>query len=447
MSRSRLYWAARGVGVGDPNFWVSVFEKANHTMHILVFEPIASGHHMALYLRLFVRAIKSRGWSLTLLTTETALADPAFDLVRSEGANLDYATVADIGRTGGSGSVELFWKQYLWFRAVRAAMPEIMARRKPDVAYVMDLTHFEKAVAVFGSPFGHIPWAGILISAKFHRYRLGVGPRSRNDVLYKWLFWRMLALPTFRAVAVIDELFFSYVAENGLDKYSKVMFIPDIGELRGEETKGQARQQLGVESDAFVILVYGSLSRRKGVEELLRALYEENMPPCVKLLLAGRQDRSVRARLKANTYHDLIKAGRVLVADDFHDEVMEYRAFISADAVWLGYVGGAYGSSGVLYQACSAGRPVIATKHGLIGWLTTKYNLGPVVDPADPAAVAKCIRELAIGPSVQRTYIENAHELAERHTAGTFMDAVVATIIRARDKGSNRADRGLDNLC
>lgn len=406
-------------------------------MHILVFEPTASGHHMALYLKLFVRAVRDRGWSVTLLSTEKALRDPAFELVRAEGVDLDLVTIPPIRETSGYGSLELFQKERLCLKSVKAAMPSIIRTRKPDVAFVMNLGHFEKAIAVLGSPFGDIPWAGIMISAKFHRYPLGIGPKSRNDALYQYLFRRMLELKTLRAVAVIDELFLDYVEKTGIDRYSKVMFIPDVGELHGAQTKAQARSQLGIRAGEFVILVYGSLSRRKGVEQLLRALAEEDIPRFVTVHLAGRQDAMTRAYLQEKKYCDLIADGRVVVSDEFHDEAMEYRAFISADAVWLGYVGGAYGSSGVLCQACSVGLPVIATHRGLIGWLTTKHHIGAVVDPEDSAAVAKCITELVFCGGLRKAFSDNTLRLAERHTVERFMDAVVMTIMQTQDSRSD----------
>mgnify|MGYP000867393050 CR=1 FL=1 len=407
-------------------------------MHILVFEPVATGHHMALYFKLFVRAITERGWSLTLLSTQEAVDHPAFELARARGAHLDVLTIPPIKKAAGNRSIDLFQKQCRYFKAVKATMPYAISKRMPDLAFVMNLGHFEKAISVFGSPFGDIPWGGLLISGKFHRHPLGVGPKSRSDVLYRYLFERMLGIKTLRAVGVIDELFLSYVQKIGLDKSSKVTYIPDVGQLRGAQTKVQARRDLGIREDAFVVLVYGSLSRRKGVEELRRALHQDDIPPRVILHLAGRQDETTRDLLERTAYQEFLTSRRIIVSDEFHNEAMEYRAFISADVVWLGYVDGAYGSSGVLYQACSAGLPVVATRHGLIGWLATKHRLGPVVEPTDPAAVSRCIRELVSTSTLANTLKDNAIRLAEQHTDKQFMDAIIQTLILAREGKGNR---------
>lgn len=51
---------------------------------ILLVEPSASGHHMALYLRHVVRGLAAEGFEILLLTTKEAQADPAFQLVKTE---------------------------------------------------------------------------------------------------------------------------------------------------------------------------------------------------------------------------------------------------------------------------------------------------------------------------------------------------------------------------
>lgn len=398
-------------------------------MHVLVIEPVATGHHMALYLRLVVRAAAELGWKVSVLSTASAVADPAFQLVRSDVPDIDVYLMPELRRAASYGSLTLLWSQYRCFRQVGRATAEIRRRCHVDLAYILDVGYFDKIAAVAGSPFSDLPWCGIMVSAKFHRHRLGLGPRSRSDSVYEYLFGRLLKIKKLRVLATIDEVFLAFAHDVGLSLSSKLAYIPDVGQLKGMESKNQARRRLGIDVDAFVVLVYGSLSRRKGIDELLTALSAMDVPSSIVAHLAGRQDESVAKILRTPRAEKLMREGRLVLSDHFHDMAMEYGAFVSADVVWLGYVGGAFGSSGVLYQACSMGLPIVATHEGLIGRIVRTHGVGRLVDPRDSAEVAACLVELASGEAFVQGHSENADRLAKEHTERKFMDAVVGTLV------------------
>ena len=64
---------------------------------------------------------------------------------------------------------------------------------------------------------------------------------------------------------VIDEPFFEYAREKDMANFYKVNLIPDVGELHGNESSSNAKAMLGILDDSFVILVYGSLTKKKGI--------------------------------------------------------------------------------------------------------------------------------------------------------------------------------------
>jgi len=125
---------------------------------------------------------------------------------------------------------------------------------------------------------------------------------------------------------------------------------------------------------------------------------------------------------------EIESAGKAMISSFFHNERDEYYAFKSADIVWLGYIGGNYGSSGVLYQAGSIGVPVIATDRGLIGWLVNKYGIGELVNPQDIVSIAQAISSLCRKDLNYQLYSENITKLANRHTTKIFGSMIIEFI-------------------
>ena len=173
---------------------------------------------------------------------------------------------------GGTGQMSLFNKQIQYRKAMALGFDKLGADEVPDLIYIMSLDAVDKALSVFGSPFGKVPISGMFVSVKFHRFQMGIGPSSRHDKLYRWSFERLLQIKSLFSITVIDEYFVEYSRQQSKPGYRKVKFVPDPGELEGSESVAQARGQLAIPDDRFVILVYGVLSTRKGVKELLEAV-------------------------------------------------------------------------------------------------------------------------------------------------------------------------------
>lgn len=90
---------------------------------VLLVEPSASGHHMALYLRHVVRGLAAEGAAILLLTTKEAQADPAFQLVKTElpdDAKIFYFELAP--QSSNHATISLLRRQVSnWWKLRRAA--------------------------------------------------------------------------------------------------------------------------------------------------------------------------------------------------------------------------------------------------------------------------------------------------------------------------------------
>lgn len=397
-------------------------------MKLLVVEPSASGHRMALYTRFIVREARRRGWQVSLLTTRSSTRHPAFEVVKAEVDGELPLVLADELPALSSRGVRaiLKWKREV-FRAIADACKRSDIARSADMIYCVSLDYFAELVALYGSPFGRKRFSGMLMSPKFHLSHFGLGPKTRADRILRLLFQRLLRMQRLEAVTVIDEAFAEYVRNCIPAASEKLSLVPDVGYLEGTETRDRARRHLGIPADSFVLLLYGTVSRRKGLQQVIDVLASESGLDSI-LLVAGHVTKDAEATLRCAAAERLAKRGRLVMSPGFHDTEREYRAFVASDAVWLGYVDGFYGSSGVLYQAGAAGLPVITTRTGLMGWINDRYELGMAVSPTETRDVAAAIARLEGDDALRQHLGCNGKRLSRRHTPEAFGMAVCDAI-------------------
>jgi glycosyltransferase involved in cell wall biosynthesis len=295
------------------------------------------------------------------------------------------------------------------------------------------LSYCDKMMAALGSPFGKTPLVGLLMGVKFHHPSMGIdGPTSWTNWCHEKLFTRLLHASGLTTVLIIDPLLVPYMEQRSLSPPNKLRYVPDIAHIGGNINRRAARDALNVEDHQVLILVYGALEERKGINNLLDAVRQLGEGNNIVVLLAGSQDASVCALLSQEHVTEMIEAGMLQVISGFLDDEREFAVFKAADIVWLGYLG-FHGMSAVLLQAGLAGLPVIACKEGMIGWLVKQHGLGEAIDATDHAEVASAIRRLATDSRMRRSYGERGRQLAMKHAPQRLAEGVCDAIHRAAD--------------
>jgi glycosyltransferase involved in cell wall biosynthesis len=266
------------------------------------------------------------------------------------------------------------------------------------VVYLPYLDYCLYAIGLLGSPFDDCPWVGLAMRPSFHYHSMDVvAPRPALAWIKKALFFRMLRHHSLRCLLTIDEPLVAYVVTKQRDA-RRVVFFPEPAELGDLPEPSAAKQEFGMALSRKLILLYGAISARKGVVELLRALATPCFPPAVDVLLAGKVvEPAIREMLAESRVRALIDQGRVRVIDRYIAPREESTLFAAADIVWMGYRDH-YNASGILVQAANAGRPVLACEKGVIGWQTRRHGLGRTVNPTDTAEVAAAVRALLDNP-------------------------------------------------
>lgn len=356
-------------------------------MHILILEAGLTGHH-ANYLEHIATTFLAQGHRLTVSVRAEHSDNPLFARLKAEHPGRlavkpppplpRWALV--FRRLGVVGSELSHWLMFKRFYESLSIKDEV------DHVFIPYLDYCLHATALLGSPCGPVSWSGICMRPSFHYGDAGViAPKPKWSAIKERLFYRLLMHRSLQILLTIDELLVQQTRQKIPRSAQKLAFVPDPAELTNDFDRASARNRLGIPEQDFVILVYGAIDGRKGIEHLLAGVRNKPLPKNVKILVMGRHTPALRNKLH--------REPQVISIDQYVDTATEEAGFRAADVVWMGY-SAHYAMSGVLVLAAFAGKPVLATRNGLIGWMTRHHNLGVAIDCEDPELVFQKIRQL-----------------------------------------------------
>jgi glycosyltransferase involved in cell wall biosynthesis len=397
-------------------------------MSILLVEPKAEGHHFALYLRFILRRLLEQNRDVTLLTTRRAMSHPSARLLESDLNKISIHYLPDDLAQNVTSNFALLKRQILaWFK-LRALFRSLNRCRRFSIVYMPTCDWIVKAMELLGSPFGSCPLNLLYMFPSHHRCAMNIGPKSKSDWLYGRLFERLLRISTLRHILVIDPYFKRFCDERYGFAASKVMYVPDFAEIKGTATRAVARQAFALDDSTVVILVYGALSLRKGVQQLLTALVSYNPMHPLTVLMAGKPDQDIEEFLGSKICEQLVAQGRLVLRPYFQNDHEEYACFRAADWVWLGYVDGFCGSSGVLHQATSLNIPLISMRNGLIGRTVEEDSLGFVIDPESEVNIHSVFDSILHDQDASSEFATGLSRFAKVHRAKNHIDIVLRAL-------------------
>lgn len=171
-----------------------------------------------------------------------------------------------------------------------------------------------------------------------------------------------------------------------------------------------ARRLLGVPLDGPLVLFFGEIRAEKNLDGLVRSLAMVRRGiPNARLLAAGRL-----RHLDLATITDEIDRLDLRDAVDFRpvfiDDAHVDAYFAAADVVALPYRD--ITQSGVVFQAMTASRPVVATDTGALGHTVREADCGLVTQVGDDAGFAAALSELLSNPVRAQHFGENGARAA-----------------------------------
>ena len=379
-----------------------------------------------------VHALTSRGHRVQIATFEESLTHPIVQaMLLTLDKNISFIT-SSLHKYGTSerNLFEMIYKMIKFRSIFQDFYKRALQNGRVEFVMLPYLDYCTYAFAILGSPFARTPWAGLVMRAGFHHSAWGVkSPTGRINSVKERLFFRLLRNPFLRALFTIDVTLKEYTENLSPPQAPRLVYIPDVTEMKRSMSREQARHELGISKHWFIILVYGDLTLRKGIEILTRAAEDEKFPSEGHLLLAGKQDEEVGNFLRSPLATKLKVSGRIHQINRYLNSDEENLVFSAADVVWLGYQGH-YHMSGVLVQAGAMGLPVIACEEGLIGWLTERFTSGIVVPISSSSAIANAIGELSRNAKLAQQSGENGRLGYASHNLENFSRILVDAIER-----------------
>lgn len=190
------------------------------------------------------------------------------------------------------------------------------------------------------------------------------------------------------------------------------------------------RGMYGYDAEDIIVLTVSNLVKRKGTEDLVRAL--SRLPnPQIKLLVVG--DGPERAALEKLIGELQLQtrvrlAGRVADVDSFY----HHADIFALTSYFLKEDGDVEGLGIVFLEAEQHGLPVIGTRSGGIPEAFSEGESGLMIDERDVPTLAACIEALAADPPLRRRMGERGKAfVAERFSVSKVVEEYLAVYKKA----------------
>ena len=361
----------------------------------LIIEPLRSGHHLA-YLVELVNGAARRGLDVMVAVGADPSGDEITARLRSDVTGIEIPIVRvsmSVNGTPRFGPLGRFLAAYRWWSFLARAYRAATEKERVEFVFVPYLDAALFAISVLGSPFGDTPFGGISMAQRFHLHPMGVtAVPQRATAIRKLLFFRLLRTRGLQRLFVIDDTLESFVQRERADLSERIRFLPDPSAPPQLFAKADARDALRLARDVPLIVVYGSLDGRKGIETLLKWVADNKQCPG-QILLAGRVREEVLEVLDTEVARRLASERRLTLVPRYIEEEEESLIFSAADAIWIAY-DAVESMSGVLVKAALYQKAVLYRDFGLIGRYASRFGCPLAPErlglPALPDGVRLC---------------------------------------------------------
>jgi glycosyltransferase involved in cell wall biosynthesis len=296
---------------------------------------------------------------------------------------------------------------------------------------------FMQLPAAQGNPIG-CPFSGIYFRPTFHYNTFEFYQPAWSDRFQQWrekaiLSW-VLQHSQLQTLFCLDQ--FATDQFDSFHSSAEVVYLPDPVQIYPESTRitAQLRQQLGIDPDRKVFLLFGELSDRKGLSKLLSAIALLSPIDCQKLclLLVGpiAKESQPLIRHQVSRLSDGLPI-QMIIHDQFVTDSQIQPYFQLADVILAPYQRHV-GMSAILVRAATAQKPVLSCNYGLMGELTHRHRLGLAVDAAQPEQLANGIRQFLRADPVTFCDRQKMQQWASQNTAEKFASTIFNHITTAQ---------------
>ncbi len=216
-------------------------------------------------------------------------------------------------------------------------------------------------------------------------YNLPTSSRRSLDVARRWGSYLAARRPALHRLFTLDE----YCANSLISRAAGILtFLPDP---TPDLSLLHHRTRQPREDGRRVLLLFGALAARKGIFAALEALKHLSPEANSKTVLrfVGKVVPPDRDAFKAKIaeVRSLCPNAKIELVDAFVSNDILAQEVVDCDVVLAPYQNHV-GSSGVIFWAVAAAKPLIAQSTGLMGYQLDHYGLGMPVDTHDSKSLA-----------------------------------------------------------
>ena len=199
-------------------------------MKILLIETEATGHHISLYLNSIVDELILMNYKVSLLTFNNVRNHPSLNYIKKKNVEIIY--MSDLKNIKTNNFISIIKSQFKLYFTIKRKIKNL---KKFDLIYLNTFTVFDKAISLFGSPFGSTKFIGLFPSIKFYINKdKGIFSLIKNFINY-YLFLRLLKIRTLKKVFVPDPNFLKYSNKN-INIKNKIKNSIDFGFFEKKKT-------------------------------------------------------------------------------------------------------------------------------------------------------------------------------------------------------------------
>lgn len=285
---------------------------------------------------------------------------------------------------------------------------------------------------IWGRP-APCPVSGIYFRPSFHYPSFTTYRPERKDALQHrrelFLINRCLRKKQLKKLFCIDPTAVEWMQQ----RYgtSKMVTLADPVELteHADISSEAFKADLGIAAERRVFLLFGAITDRKGVLQLLDAIpllaSDVCQQVCILLVGESKLKQQLNDRIQQLTAEKPVQFVQhyEFVADD------AIPTYFQGTDVVLAIYQKHIGMSGILLHAASAETPVLCSDYGLMGELTHRYELGITVDSTDPSAIADGIVRCLETPQEQLSNPARMQTFAQQNDAEAFAAVILDNLL------------------
>jgi len=209
---------------------------------------------------------------------------------------------------------------------------------------------------------------------------------------------------------------------NQLNKLPKSIHLPDPVELTNKkiDPKVDLRKQLGISPSRKIFLLFGAITERKGVCQLLEAIQYISPELCQKICLLLVGESNIKSKIQPYI-EKLSQESPIQILTQYEficdEDVKTYYQL--ADVILAPYQRHV-GMSGILLLAAVHQKPVLSSDYGLMGELVSRHQLGITVDSTKPQRIAEGIGQFFIVDPKKLYNLETMDTFARQNSSEEF---------------------------